>query len=94
MPGQGKLEYDTGHWLQFFLQELCFGTFGLITAADPDAFMHFPTFPRGTQWNNEEGLEKSGVKKGGWGRKLSLARLKLSEDSTFRISSGSDITAA
>lgn len=65
-----------------------------LPAVDLDAFMYLPTFPTSAQWNKEVGLERPSVTKGGWGRKLPLARLKLSKGSIFRNSSVSNIFAS
>lgn len=65
-----------------------------LPTIDLAAFMYFPTFPTSAQWNKEVGLERSVVTKGGWGRKLPIARLKLSKESIFRNSSVSNIFAS
>lgn len=52
--------------------------------------MHLPT----SQWNEADRLEKAGVKKGGQGRKLSLAILKLSKGGIFITSPGLNFFAA
>lgn len=60
------------------------GLWVFLPAVGLAAFMYLPTFPISAQWNKEVGLERSDVRRGGWGRKLPFARLKLSKGSIFR----------